>query len=63
VGGLGCSPYLQEYLKTKYKRKNIDVLQTDGMKPYVSPHYNIYVLLTYASPVEQQFVEEQSTKA
>ncbi|EXM13851.1 hypothetical protein FOTG_17709 [Fusarium oxysporum f. sp. vasinfectum 25433] len=33
VGGLGCSPYLQEYLKTKYKRKNIDVLQTDGMKP------------------------------
>ncbi|KAM0346552.1 hypothetical protein ACHAO7_011748 [Fusarium culmorum] len=33
VGGLGCSPYLQEYLKTKYRRKNIDVLQTDGMKP------------------------------
>ncbi|OBS23303.1 hypothetical protein FPOA_03852 [Fusarium poae] len=33
VGGLGCSPYLQEYLKAKYKRKNIDVLQTDGMKP------------------------------
>ncbi|EWG54156.1 hypothetical protein FVEG_17262 [Fusarium verticillioides 7600] len=33
VGGLGCSPYLQDYLKAKYKRKKIDVLQTDGMKP------------------------------
>ncbi|KAL6918247.1 hypothetical protein FSHL1_009674 [Fusarium sambucinum] len=33
VGGLGCSPYLQEYLKAKYKRKSIDVLQTDGIKP------------------------------
>jgi hypothetical protein len=33
VGGLGCSPYLQEYLKAKYKRKNIEVLQTDGIKP------------------------------
>ncbi|KAF7552713.1 hypothetical protein G7Z17_g4127 [Cylindrodendrum hubeiense] len=33
VGGLGCSPYLQDFLEVKYKRQNIEVLQTDGMKP------------------------------
>ncbi|KAI0440360.1 actin-like ATPase domain-containing protein [Xylaria telfairii] len=33
VGGLGASPYLYNYLKALYKKKNIEVLQADGMRP------------------------------
>lgn len=36
VGGLGGSPYLYEYLKAVHLEAGIAVLQSNGIKPYVS---------------------------
>ncbi|KAI1170296.1 actin-like ATPase domain-containing protein [Nemania sp. FL0916] len=33
VGGLGASPYLYNYLKSRYDSRNIEVLQAAGMRP------------------------------
>ncbi|KAF3006150.1 hypothetical protein E8E14_006879 [Neopestalotiopsis sp. 37M] len=33
VGGLGCSPYLYEHLKSRYQHDGISVLQSSGHKP------------------------------
>jgi hypothetical protein len=36
VGGLGSSPYLHEYLKGIHSANRIDILQSGGIRPYVS---------------------------
>ncbi|KAI0543985.1 hypothetical protein F4679DRAFT_566597 [Xylaria curta] len=33
VGGFGASPYLYEYLRDRYKKDGIDILQSGGMRP------------------------------
>ncbi|KAI9149948.1 Heat shock 70 kDa protein 12B [Paramyrothecium foliicola] len=33
VGGLGCSPYLYEHLKSRYQKDGISLLQSGGNKP------------------------------
>ncbi|OBT67118.1 hypothetical protein VE03_04430 [Pseudogymnoascus sp. 23342-1-I1] len=33
VGGFGSSPYLYEHLQSRYKRDQIDIIQSSGMRP------------------------------
>lgn len=36
VGGLGTNSYLHQHLRSRYKPKGIGVLQSAGMKPFVT---------------------------
>lgn len=48
VGGLGCSPYLYEHLKSRYQDAGINILQSSGHKPYVytAGPWPVHLMLT-----------------